>query len=627
MVAVDLIYNLALLVALSAASGFIQRQEDSLRSTAPLQGLLFGFVAIIGMLHPLVVEEGVIFDGRSVVISLCGFFFGPVAVAVSVIMAMICRVLQGGAGALTGVLTILTSGGIGLAFHYFWRIPTREPSVIQLLGLGLLVHVVMLFVFLTLPVVNVLGMIAQLALPILVTYPLATVLIGRILSDQQSRRRVMKALWKSNQELETTLYSIGDAVICTDREARVQRINSVAEHLTGWKEEEARGRALGEVFPIISEETGEEVKNPAFIVLEEGRIVGLANHTLLISRDGTERPIADSAAPIRDAGGQVSGVVLVFRDQSAERAAEDTLRANEARYRTLFKANPHPMWVYDMATLAFLEVNEAAVQQYGYSRDEFLAMTIADIRPEEDVARLRKAVEDTPRDAVDEAGEWVHRRKDGSEIIVEITSHVIEFDGREAELVLANDVTARRRAEEELRERYEFERLVSSLSSRFVGGFAPDDAIDETLAELGRFAGADRAYVIMHHDDVGVLDNTHEWCAEGVRSEKEDFRNVPSASLPWLMKNLQPGTPLQIRDRDDLPPEAAAEKEVMEAQDIKSLLHFPLRIGGKAAGYVGFDSVHVAGEWTERQIRSLDVFAGLLSNALGRRRMEEALQE
>jgi PAS domain S-box-containing protein len=117
----------------------------------------------------------------------------------------------------------------------------------------------------------------------------------------------------------TTLRSIGDAVISTDARGRVRFMNPVAERLTGWRADEAAGRPLTEVFPIFNEETGAVVENPVDKVLRVGTVVGLANHTVLRRRDGTEVPVDDSAAPIHDPDGKIEGVVLVFRDASEEK--------------------------------------------------------------------------------------------------------------------------------------------------------------------------------------------------------------------------------------------------------------------------------------------------------------------
>ncbi|HEX2271296.1 MAG TPA: PAS domain S-box protein [Pyrinomonadaceae bacterium] len=129
---------------------------------------------------------------------------------------------------------------------------------------------------------------------------------------------------------------------------------------------------------------------------------------------------------------------------------EEALRKSEAQYRLLFESNPQSMWVYDLATLRFLAVNDAAVNHYGYSRAEFLDMTILDIRPSEDVDLLRTYIA-TGNPELDRAGEWRHRKKDGTIINVEITSNRVNFAGRAAEFVLANDITERKKAEDALR--------------------------------------------------------------------------------------------------------------------------------------------------------------------------------
>jgi len=142
-----------------------------------------------------------------------------------------------------------------------------------------------------------------------------------------------QALRESEQRLATTLNSIGDGVIATDAQGRVERLNPVAERLMGWTLEECKGQPLVDVFEIEHEETGAKVDNPVERVLREGIVVGLANHTELLSRDGTRRPIADSAAPIRAASGEPLGVVLVFRDMSEERQAQREMERVHAELR------------------------------------------------------------------------------------------------------------------------------------------------------------------------------------------------------------------------------------------------------------------------------------------------------
>jgi PAS domain S-box-containing protein len=156
----------------------------------------------------------------------------------------------------------------------------------------------------------------------------------------RDRARVQRA----EEELATTLRSIGDAVISTDASGRIRFMNVIAEQLTGWPESEARDRPLGEVFSILNENTRATVESPVTKVMREGVIVGLANHTILLARGGAETAIEDSGAPIRDASGQLSGVVLVFRDATVQRVAEAKLLESEERFRAAVDAVHGVLW-------------------------------------------------------------------------------------------------------------------------------------------------------------------------------------------------------------------------------------------------------------------------------------------
>ena len=163
------------------------------------------------------------------------------------------------------------------------------------------------------------------------------------------RKRSEERLHRQQEWLRVTLESIGDAVIATDTEARITFLNPVAEELTGWTGAEAAGRPLAEVFRIINETSRLPVDDPAARVLREGSIVGLANHTVLVSRRGDERAIDDSASPIRDGRGELGGAVLVFRDVTGARAEQKAREEGEARFRALVEASAQVVWTTDPA--------------------------------------------------------------------------------------------------------------------------------------------------------------------------------------------------------------------------------------------------------------------------------------
>lgn len=176
-----------------------------------------------------------------------------------------------------------------------------------------------------------------------------------------------------------------------------------------------------------------------------------------------------------DAAGGIAGIVsatdivhrLGQRREATLQLDEQALPASERGYWLPFEANPYPMWVYDLETLAFLEVNDAAIQHYGYSKEEFLAMTINDIRPPEEVPALLANVRNVT-EGRDKAGVWQHRKKSGEIMEVEVTSHTLVFTGRRAELVLAYDVTAQRRTEAALRESEERYRRITKAVTDYI---------------------------------------------------------------------------------------------------------------------------------------------------------------
>ncbi|MBI3874538.1 MAG: PAS domain S-box protein, partial [Verrucomicrobia bacterium] len=184
------------------------------------------------------------------------------------------------------------------------------------------------------------------------------------------RQRAEAAIRLKEEEARITLQSIGDGVITTDADGRITRLNSVAETLTGWTTQDALGKPVAEVFRIINEHSRKAVECPVARVLSEGAVVGLANHTLLIRKDGSEVPIADSGAPIRATEEHdIRGVVLVFRDQSAERASEAKLRQHTGEIEDLYNHAPCGYHSLDNDGV-FVRINDTELSWLGRTREE-----------------------------------------------------------------------------------------------------------------------------------------------------------------------------------------------------------------------------------------------------------------
>lgn len=202
--------------------------------------------------------------------------------------------------------------------------------------------------------------------------------------------------------------------------------------------------------------------------------------------------------------------------------------AEEARYRALFHSNPNPMWVYDLETLGILDVNDTAVARYGYSRAEFLAMTIKDLRPSEDIPRLLDNISHLAADGVDNAGIWRHIRKDRSVIDVEITSHIVSYAGRRAEMVLAIDVTDRLRA---LAQLSESEQRYRALTEQTISGVftLEDGRIGFTNARIEEIFGFQRDE--LKGQSLRILVSPEDWPHAEEAVARLTSREVPSLRL------------------------------------------------------------------------------------------------
>ncbi|HLY61482.1 MAG TPA: response regulator [Terriglobia bacterium] len=262
------------------------------------------------------------------------------------------------------------------------------------------------------------------------------------LQAEISERELAQA---ENVRLRAAIEQSTHAVMITDSAGVIQYINPAFTRMTGYTSEEALNQ---NPRLLKSGKQGVGVYQELWKTISsskpwQGEIINRR-------KDGTNYPEWMTISPVRNQSGQVVNFIAIKQDLTERKRAEEALRDSEERYRLLFEGNPGPMWVYDIATLRFLTVNEAAVQHYGYSNDEFLSMSVKDIRPPEDVPALLDNIAHS-KGGLDHAGEWRHRKKDGALIDVEITSHSIDFGGRRAELVLVNDVTDRKRAVELLR--------------------------------------------------------------------------------------------------------------------------------------------------------------------------------
>ena len=347
------------------------------------------------------------------------------------------------------------------------------------------------------------------------------------------------ALRASEESLSITLQSIGDAVIATDTEGRITRMNGTAERLTGWPLAEAAGRPMGEVFKIIHAETRLPAADPVQCVLESGEIVALVNRIILLSRDGREYRIFDSAAPIRTRTGEIAGVVLVFADVTQQQQVRQALEESERRFRTLIEMSPIPVRVHRHEQVIY--VNPAAVRLLGAaSAGQLTGESVLDrIHPASREAALARLRLEADGHFEARTVELTYTRLDGAAIEIEAQAMSIRFDGEPAVHATLIDITARKRAEAE-RQTLETQ-LRESQKMEAIGTLAGGIAHD-----FNNIIGTILGNVELARDDAGLEPAVQE-SLEEIRKAGHRARDLVQQILAFSRRQPTERKPISLQ--------------------------------------------------------------------------------
>ena len=325
--------------------------------------------------------------------------------------------------------------------------------------------------------------------------------------DITDRKLHEDALHESGENLRITLNSIGDAVIAADTSGKIVRINHVAEKLTGWKMEEAEGRILTDVFNIVNALTGEEVDNPVEKVLDSGKTIGLANHTMLISKDGSEYQIADSGAPITDEDGNVSGVVLVFRDVTEEYQTLKLLRDSEEKFRKYAENAPGFVTIYDCYPDGHRET-----LFFSSGIEKLLSGEIAD-RMNSDINRYFELVHPEDIDEFQKEADIAEKAGDTFDFEYRITASpekyrwmrsIAQCVQHENGVVRWHcqifDITEQKQAEEIRKDHVQFLESLSEIDQVIRRSVDPEQILDDVIERVLNLFECDRAW-LLHPSD------------------------------------------------------------------------------------------------------------------------------
>jgi PAS domain S-box-containing protein len=435
---------------------------------------------------------------------------------------------------------------------------------------------------------------------------------------QVERQRIEYQLAEDRERLRITLSCIGDAVISTDGSGRIVFLNGVAEALTGWPQAEAAGRPLAEVFHIINEATRLPVDNPALQALKDGRIAVLANHTLLVARDGTERPIDDSAAPMRDQAGATIGAVLVFRDVSERKRAEEA----QLQLAAIVRSSEDAILSKTLDGV-IRSWNLAAERLFGYTSEEAIGQNVTLIIPPERIDEEAPILDRLRRGERVEHFETVRIAKDGRRLDISLTvSPLKDHEGRIiGASKIARDITASKRAQEALRESEGLHRFLADLAAATQPLTDPNEVMARTARLLAEHLGVDRcAYADVEDEAIFVITGDY---TRGVHSIVGRWKIAAfGAECERCMRANEP----YVIDDVDEDRRAGADLVAYRETSIQSVICVPLHKAGKLAGAM---AVHqkTARRWTPAEIALVTTVVGRSWESIERTRVAGDLKD
>ncbi|MBM3327673.1 MAG: PAS domain S-box protein, partial [Calditrichaeota bacterium] len=271
------------------------------------------------------------------------------------------------------------------------------------------------------------------------------------------------------------------------------------------------------------------------------------------------------------------------------------------------------------------ELNPAWERNTGWSSGELMQVVWIDlIHPDDRSAAREKLQRLTENESLDGFEFRLHCKNGAYRWLSVNASPLID---EKLIFAVVRDVTENKIDKENLIAKVTIENILARMSKRFITLEDLDKSIDAGLAEIGCFCKAGRAYLFQFTPDGLMMNNTHEWCAPDVSPEIENLQNLPCSMFPWWMERLEAGEVINVENVADMPPEAEAEKAILEAQSIKSVLVFPLLLENKLAGFVGFDAVTAMRSWRDDELVLLCMLSDILGTAIERRRIEDKLHE
>ncbi len=450
-------------------------------------------------------------------------------------------------------------------------------------------------------------------------------IIASSIAVEEERRRTNKVLKAERNMLRTLIDNLPDYIYVKDIQSRFIISNSAVARVMGAKNpDEIIGKTDFDFYP---KEMAEKYFQDEQKIISSGEPLINKNEPVIDRIDNKKIWVLTTKVPLRDSYGNITGIVGMGRDISELKKIEEALREEERFLSNIFMSIQDGISILDKA-LNIVQVNSAMEKWYAYNMPLAGKKCYEAYHSADKPCRICPALRTLETSCA--AYEVVPKRQKDGEITGWLDLYTFPmFDMETGELKgvieYVRDITERKKAEEALSYRAEFEKLITSISTNFIN--IPlnevDNAINLALKKIGEFSKIDRSYVFLAYDDATKADETHEWCAEGITSEISKLKGLSEKEFPWVAKTLKDSKIVYVPSLNKLPPEASEEKEFWQSRGLKSVICVPMFYAGKPIGFLGFDSIKEERTWTDESIMLLKIVGEIFANALERKRAQQ----
>ncbi len=435
--------------------------------------------------------------------------------------------------------------------------------------------------------------------------------------DITERKEMESRLREADDRYHSIFDGVNDAILVESRTGRILDANLSACKLYGCSREELLAKHVSEIVPeeyvhVLAADTAElKAKVPLHTI-----------EAINVRANGERFPVEISLSAYLIGDETVS--LVVARDISQRKQAEEA-------YRTLMDRSLQELYIIQDDKIVF--ANQAAIRSAGYSLQELMAFTTEELRravilPEDNLTYEDRQTQLLSGESPSILQEAQVTSKDGQSRWVEALSIYIDYQGRPSIQTVQFDVTERKRVEERLHYRHAIEALITSVSTRFINLTSDriESGIHQALQSLGKFVGADRAYIYLLSSDWVRFEDAYEWCAEGTERRAERMPGVVFEPFQWTLQKFKNREAVMISHPEELPEEAVAERELALNASIQSILSIPLVLNNMLFGFWGFETVRSSKAWKEEDVSLLRIMGDVFVNALARKQTDQVLR-